>query len=120
MSKYYTAIRLERMSQLLDLTPEATEHFLCDLVVNKTVDAKLDRLSGVVAFGAEAKRQSPDEVLNEWSFNVNKLTSLVNHACHLIAKEQMVHLQQTSSTSAHPGSTKQMPSAMVTLSGNDQ
>ena len=88
MAKYYTRITSKRMSDLLDLSVQEAEEYLAKLVVNKTVYAKIDRLSGVITF---TKPRDPSDVLNEWSYSVNKLMSLVNKATHLIAKEEMVH-----------------------------
>ena len=114
MAGYYTRIYVKRMANLLDLTeavkttsaapvkllPEVslvlfyvyfnqeTEEFLSNLVVNKTVQAKVDRLEGIVYF---RKQQDPTEVLNEWSSNITSLMQLVSKATHLITKEQIVH-----------------------------
>ena len=88
MSKYYTRITSKRMAALLDLSVEEAEEYLAKLVVNKTVFAKIDRLSGIISF---ARPRDPSDILNEWSHSVNKLMSLVNKATHLIAKEEMVH-----------------------------
>jgi 26S proteasome regulatory subunit N5 len=88
MSKYYTRIHIKRMAALLDLTEAETEEFLSTLVVNKTVEAKVDRLAGTVSF---QRPKDPNDVLNDWSHSVNELMTLVNRATHLITKEQMVH-----------------------------
>ena len=88
MAKYYTRITSQRMAELLDLSIQQAEEYLAKLVVNKTVYAKIDRLSGIITF---TKPRDPSDVLNEWSYSVNKLMSLVNKATHLIAKEEMVH-----------------------------
>lgn len=58
------------------------------MVVDKSVNAKIDRPSGVVEFSVV---KSVNEVLNEWSFGLNDLMKLVNNTTHLINKEQMVH-----------------------------
>jgi hypothetical protein len=44
MSKYYTYIEMSRLSALLELPEDQVETFLSDLVVSKTVYAKIDRL----------------------------------------------------------------------------
>jgi len=88
MAKYYTRIHISRMSVLLDLTETETEEFLSNLVVAKTVDAKVDRLVGTVSF--RRPKQSTD-VLTDWSHSVNELMRLVNNATHLITKEEMIH-----------------------------
>jgi len=76
------------MAQLLDLTESEAEEFLSNLVVNKTVMAKMDRLEGIVSF---RRPKDPNDVLNEWSHNINKLMGLVGKTTHLITKEEMVH-----------------------------
>lgn len=88
MAKYYNRIHAKRMSELLDLTEEETEEFLSNLVVTKTIHAKIDRLSGVVTF---EKKKDPNEILNDWSNNLNLLMSTINKTTHLINKEEMVH-----------------------------
>uniref|UniRef100_T1J1H9 PCI domain-containing protein n=1 Tax=Strigamia maritima TaxID=126957 RepID=T1J1H9_STRMM len=88
MAKYYTQITLARMANLLDLTVQETEDFLSTLVVNKTVQAKTDRLAGIINF---SQHKDPNEVLNEWSHNIDSLMQLVNKATHLINKEEMIH-----------------------------
>lgn len=64
------------------------EEFLSNLVVNKTIQAKIDRLAGIVNF---TQQKDPNDILNDWSFNINTLMSLVNKTNHLITKEEMVH-----------------------------
>ena len=88
MAKYYTRITLKRMAELLDLPLQEAEEYLAKLVVNKTVYAKIDRLSGIITF---TKPRDPSDVLNEWSYSMNKLMGLVNKATHMIAKEEMIH-----------------------------
>ncbi len=67
---------------------QETEEFLSNLVVNKTVTAKIDRLDGVVNF---QKSKDPNDILNDWSQNINQLMGLVSKTTHLITKEEMVH-----------------------------
>lgn len=88
MSQYYTRITLQRMSQLLDLSEKGTEDVLSELVVANRVWAKIDRLAGVVSFSCH---KEPNQVLNEWSHNLNSLMSLLSKTSHLISKEEMVH-----------------------------
>ncbi|KAJ9078959.1 proteasome regulatory particle subunit, variant 2 [Entomophthora muscae] len=88
IAKYYTRITISRLTELLDLSSESTEEFLSNLVVSKTVFARIDRPSGVVSF--VPPRDSPT-VLTEWTHDVNKLLGLIEQTTHLIAKEEMVH-----------------------------
>ncbi|KAJ2993834.1 26S proteasome non-ATPase regulatory subunit 12 [Globomyces sp. JEL0801] len=64
------------------------EEFLSDLVVKKTIYARIDRLAGIVNF--EAKKDA-NSVLNEWSNTIHSLLDLIVKTNHLIAKEEMVH-----------------------------
>ncbi|KAH3863587.1 26S proteasome non-ATPase regulatory subunit 12-like [Dreissena polymorpha] len=88
MAKYYTRIRMRRMGELLDLTEAEIEEFLSTLVVNKTIQAKIDRLEGIVNF---TEQKDPNDILNDWSLNINTLMQLVSKTTHLITKEEMVH-----------------------------
>lgn len=88
IAKYYTRIRLERMAQLLDLPENDTEEFLSTLVVNKTVQAKTDRLERIINF---VRHKNPNDLLNEWANNISTLMQLVSKTTHLINKEEMVH-----------------------------
>ena len=61
LAKYYTAISVTRMAELLDWPVEKTEQFVCTLVTNGVIaDARIDRLDGVVRF---APSPSPLAVL---------------------------------------------------------
>lgn len=88
MAKYYTRIYTKRMSNLLDLTEEETEEFLSNLVINKTITGKVDRLTGIVTF---EKAKDPNEMLNDWSNNLSLLMTTINKTTHLINKEEMIH-----------------------------
>ncbi|XP_010225497.1 PREDICTED: 26S proteasome non-ATPase regulatory subunit 12-like [Tinamus guttatus] len=88
MAKYYTRITMKRMAQLLDLSVDESEEFLSNLVVNKTIFAKVDRLAGIINF---QRPKDPNNILNDWSHKLNSLMALVNKTTHLIAKEEMIH-----------------------------
>ena len=88
MAKYYKRIRLERMAELLDLSIVETEEILSNLVSNKTIWSKVDRLEGIINFEAH---KDPNEVLNDWSHNISALMNLVCKVDHLINKEEMIH-----------------------------
>ena len=58
------------------------------MVTSGAVEAKTDRLAGVVNF---KRTKRPNDTLNEWSHNIADLMGLVQEATHLINKEEMVH-----------------------------
>lgn len=88
ISKYYTRIRTEQLANLLELNKDQAEEFLSNLVSNKTISAKIDRLEQVITF---QQKKSAQDILNEWSFNLNSLMTIINKTCHLINKEETVH-----------------------------
>jgi len=91
MASYYTRVIISRMAALLDLTEDETEEFLSKLVVKKTVTAKINRLSGIIQF---ASSKNPNDILDDWSRNIQDLMNLVKKSTHLITKEEMVNKLQ--------------------------
>jgi len=85
---YYTRIRTSRLAQLLNLSTDETETFLSELVVSKSLYAKIDRPKGIIGF---IRPQNPNDILNDWSYNVSTLLDLVEKTCHLIHRESMIH-----------------------------
>eukprot|EP00210_Caulerpa_lentillifera_P001847 g1776.t1 len=86
LSVYYTRMHMKRLSELLDLTLDETETQLSDLVVKKAINAKIDRPSGIVAFGNALQSEG---ILNHWVFNISRLLDLVEKSCQQIQKESM-------------------------------
>ncbi|EFN56675.1 hypothetical protein CHLNCDRAFT_56118 [Chlorella variabilis] len=85
---YYARITLQRLAQMLDLTPDEAEKHLSDLVVGGSLAAKIDRPAGIIRF---SKRAGASEALNGWSGNIGRLLVLVEKTCQQIQKESMVH-----------------------------
>eukprot|EP01130_Rhizamoeba_saxonica_P012196 TRINITY_DN5124_c0_g1_i1.p1 TRINITY_DN5124_c0_g1~~TRINITY_DN5124_c0_g1_i1.p1 ORF type:complete len:443 (-),score=103.53 TRINITY_DN5124_c0_g1_i1:110-1411(-) len=88
ISKYYSQITTQRLSELLDLDPQKTEDCLCKLVVKKAIYAKVDRFEGIVSF---IKQETTAETLNNWNQNISELLNLVESTCHMIHRENMIH-----------------------------
>ncbi|KAF1800952.1 PCI domain-containing protein [Mucor lusitanicus] len=88
IAKYYTRVSTKRLTQLLDLNEKDAEEFLSKLVVSKTIYARIDRSAGVVNFQT---KKDANEILNNWSNDINSLLNLIEKTCHLISKEEMVH-----------------------------
>ncbi|XP_078035231.1 regulatory particle non-ATPase 5 [Augochlora pura] len=87
LAKYYTRITLRRMALLLDLPLAKTEACLCNLVETGVINARTDRVAGVVRFTGT---QEPAALLDAWAASLSKLMSLVNHTTHLIHQEEML------------------------------
>ncbi|XP_064405875.1 26S proteasome non-ATPase regulatory subunit 12-like [Halichondria panicea] len=88
IAKYYSRIRMQRLSELLALSIDEVEEFLSQLVTKKTIFARIDRPAGIVTF---RESKDPNDVLNEWSTSLSSLMSLVSKTTHLINKEEMIH-----------------------------
>lgn len=84
IAKYYTRVTTKRLTQLLDLTEKDAEEFLSKLVVSKTIYARIDRSAGVINFQT---KKDANEILNNWSSDINSLLNLIEKTCHLISKE---------------------------------
>jgi len=111
IAKYYSRIRMTRLSNLLELSIEESERFLSETVVHGEVYAKINRPQGIVVF---RKPLQPSELLNNWANSVDTVLSLVEATCHHIHRERMVYLesksqqqqqQQQPSTSSAPASS---------------
>ncbi|KAK0940821.1 proteasome regulatory particle subunit [Friedmanniomyces endolithicus] len=87
IAKYYTRITFPRLTSLLDLPAQETEKYISNLVVSKTIFARIDRPAQIVSF---EKKRDADEVLNEWSGNMKSLLGLLERIDHLITKEEMM------------------------------
>nr|GMD72760.1 26S proteasome non-ATPase regulatory subunit 12 homolog A-like [Ipomoea batatas] len=88
VSKYYSRITLNRLSNLLCLTIQEAEKHLSEMVVSKALVAKIDRPMGIVCF---QPAKDSNDILNSWASNLEKLLDLVEKSCHQIHKEMMVH-----------------------------
>jgi 26S proteasome regulatory subunit N5 len=89
---YYERAYLSHMSEFLDINVDETEKHLCNLIVNKSIKAKIDRLTGIVTFNqhrtaTEKPSNCQDNVLNNWLQQVSQLMKLVDNTSHLINKE---------------------------------
>ncbi|KLO20732.1 hypothetical protein SCHPADRAFT_897992 [Schizopora paradoxa] len=74
VAEYYSRIRMNRLTALLDLSPQQTEETLSRLVVSGTVWARIDRPAGIINF---RNKKSPEDVMNEWSSDMQRLLGLV-------------------------------------------
>jgi 26S proteasome regulatory subunit N5 len=88
IAKYYQRIRFNRLEQLLNLSQETLEYHLSDLSFNGDIHLKIDRPNEIISF---EKKRSNEEILSEWSSDINKMMHLMETTCHLINRENMVH-----------------------------
>ncbi|CRG99039.1 26S proteasome regulatory subunit p55, putative [Plasmodium relictum] len=88
ISNCYNKISLNRLSELLNASVEESENLLSELVSNKFLIAKIDRLYGIIKFG---QKNNPENLLNNWSSQINQILDLLEESSHLIQKERMLH-----------------------------
>lgn len=80
IEKYYSRIRLDRLSPLIGVGIERTEQEIADMVINKRIFAKINRLEGIVTF-KKAKAEDDSKAL----------LSKIDKTCHLINREKVVY-----------------------------
>jgi len=85
---YYSRITMMRLSDLLGLSADETEKHISDLVVSKSIYAKIDRPAGIINF---TRQKNPNDFLNDWASDISRLLSLMERTSHLIDRENMVH-----------------------------
>lgn len=88
IEKYYTRIRLDRLSPLIGVGIDRTEQEIADMVINKRIVAKINRIDGIVKFG---KKEFTNDTLNTWNYDIKSLLSKIDTTCHLINRERVVY-----------------------------
>mmetsp|Transcript_20892 Transcript_20892/g.23242 ORF Transcript_20892/g.23242 Transcript_20892/m.23242 type:complete len:134 (+) Transcript_20892:916-1317(+) len=88
IEKYYTRIRLDRLSPLIGVGIDRAEMEIADMVINKRIIAKINRIDGIVKFG---KKEFVNDTLNSWNYDIKDLLSKIDTTCHLINREKVVY-----------------------------
>lgn len=89
IEKYYSRIRLERLSQLVGVSVDRAEAELGDMVVNARIAAKINRMAGEVSFSC--RKKFTNEQLDVWNADVKTTLDKIEYTCHLINREKVVH-----------------------------
>jgi len=88
IEKYYSRIKLDRLSTLIGVGIDRTEHEIADMVINKRIVAKINRLDGIVKFH---KKEFVNDTLNNWNHDIKSLLTKIDKTSHLINKERIVY-----------------------------
>jgi 26S proteasome regulatory subunit N5 len=64
------------------------EHELADMVINKYLYAKINRITGTVVF---RQKQDGNGKLNDIGLDLSKMLRTMEDTCHLIHKENLKH-----------------------------
>ncbi len=81
IEQYYARIKLDRLSALIGVGVDRCEHEIADMVINKSIVAKINRIEGIVTF---KKKQFVNDRLNVWNADIKSLLGLVEKTTHLI------------------------------------
>ena len=89
IEKYYSKINISTLSKLIGVPEERAELELGDMVVNKRIQAKINRLEWQVTF--KKKNQDTNGMLGDWNNDVKSLLDKVEQTCLLINREKIIH-----------------------------
>ena len=84
MESYYDRVHLSRVAGLISVDQGAAELELCEMINNKMIVAKIDRINGIINF---RHKKNENEIMNEWVYDVSKLLDVVDKTCNLINRE---------------------------------
>ena len=73
------------MASLLKIPMDQLEGVLCELVTNKTIQCKIDRLTLIVTF------EKPQHTIGAWTNNVDNMLKLIDQTSHLMTTEEMFY-----------------------------
>lgn len=89
IERYYSRIRLQRLAELVGVSLQRAEQEICDMVVNKRVLAKINRLEGIVVFNH--KKQQTNDKLSAWNSDIKTTLDKIEYTCHLISRDTMAN-----------------------------
>jgi 26S proteasome regulatory subunit N5 len=88
IAKYYDRISMKKLSLLLQLSIETLEMHLSEMSYMGALTLKHDRPAGIIVF---THPHSTEEILTNWSQDINNMLQLMESTCHLINREMMVY-----------------------------
>jgi 26S proteasome regulatory subunit N5 len=88
VEKYYSRITIDRLAELCNVSTEIIEKEIADMVCNKRLRAKIDRIAKIVDF---RRQMQPHDYLNDWNYDLKSMLSLVEETCHLINREHVIN-----------------------------
>jgi 26S proteasome regulatory subunit N5 len=86
--KFFSQIRLQRISNMIGVDINEVENELADMVINGYIWARINRISQTVNF--KPKAENADR-LNDINYDLNKMLEKIENTCHLIHKENLKH-----------------------------
>lgn len=84
--KYFSQVKLERISSIIKINKSEVEEEIADMVINKYIYAKINRINSIVNF---KPKQSANDKLDDLNFDLSKMLEKLENTCHLIHKENL-------------------------------
>ena len=75
IEKYYSKIKITTLSRLIGVPEDRAEQEICDMVVNKRIEAKINRMAWQVTF--KKNNQNTEGMLDDWNRDVKSLLDKV-------------------------------------------
>lgn len=83
----FSQVKICRLAEIVSLSEDECEKFIMKMVNGKALTAKIDRIDGLVVF---KRAQKASEDVEDWNKAVEKVSSLIDKAAHLVVKERML------------------------------
>lgn len=71
IEKYYSKIKISTLSKLIGVPDERAESEICDMVVNRRIQAKINRLAREVTF--KKKNRNVEGMLGDWNSDIKTM-----------------------------------------------
>ena len=71
IEKYYSKIKINTLSRLIGVPEDRAEAEICDMVVNKRINAKINRLDSLVTF--KKKNKNTEGMLGDWNSDIKTM-----------------------------------------------
>jgi 26S proteasome regulatory subunit N5 len=84
--KFFSNVRLGRIGEMIGIEGSEVELELADMVINKYLYAKINRMTGTVVF---KPKQDGNGKLNDIGIDLSKMLKTMETTCHLIHKENL-------------------------------
>lgn len=84
--RFYIQINLKRISEIIQVNTDEVEAEICDMVMNKFIYAKINRIKGTASFRLKQTFDRRSDTINN---DLNKMLETLETTCHLIHKETL-------------------------------
>ena len=91
VAEYYNRISTKRLSTFLSIDIDNTESYLCKMVTDKEIFARINRLNGIIRF---KEKEYENQILNSLKSDTDKVLDLVDLTCHQIHKEMVTNIKK--------------------------